>query len=123
MLYDFWDAFQQGQINSISSTADAAKRDVAHTAGRLQGEVVRLEAKIDKLALVSQALWELIRENTKLSDGDIERKIEEIDIRDGRKDGRMSGKPASCPKCNRPAHTRNRVCPFCGTALNRENVV
>jgi RNA polymerase subunit RPABC4/transcription elongation factor Spt4 len=123
MLYDLWDLYQQGQINSATETAEIAKRDGAHTADRLHREVLRLESKIDRLALIAQAQWELIRQKTGLSDKDIEARMAEIDVRDGRKDGRITGTPTTCPKCARPANTRNRVCPYCGTPIDKGHIV
>jgi hypothetical protein len=123
MLFDVWDLYQQGQIDSVTETPGAAKRDGAQNADRVQREVLRLESKIDRLALISQALWELLREKTSLSDQDIETKMTEIDLRDGRKDGRITGTVTICPKCARPAHTRDRVCPYCGAAIDRGHIV
>jgi ribosomal protein L32 len=123
MLYDLWDLFQQGQIASARDTAEFAKRDAAQNADRLHKEVLRLDAKIDRLAIISQALWELVRDKTGVTEKDIEARIAEIDARDGRKDGKITGRPTTCPKCDRPAHTRHRVCPYCGAALDKGHIV
>ena len=118
MLSDIWEIYQQGQLSDAAGNAEAAKRDAAQTSDRLHGEVRRLEAKIDGLALLCQALWEIIRDNTDFRDEQIEAKMKEIDLRDGRQDGRMVGHPTKCRKCGRPAHTRQRVCMYCGTAIH-----
>jgi hypothetical protein len=118
-----WDLIQQGQISQANATAESAKQDSANTSERLHKEVLRLEAKMDRLAIITQGLWELLSEKTDLTEKDIEAKIAEIDIRDGREDGKITGKPTTCPKCARPAHTRLRSCPYCGTALNKGHIV
>ena len=123
MLYDLWDLFQQGQIEHATTTAEYAKRDAAQNSARLHKEVLRLEVKIDRLAIISQALWELVREKTDLSEKDIEARIADIDAHDGRIDGKITGRPATCPKCARPVHTRHRVCPYCGTAVSDGHIV
>lgn len=113
---DLWDVFQQGQIADASARAEGARHDAqrAHdTALALQS---RLEAKIDHLALITQALWELLRERTSLDDADVEAKMAEIDRRDGRHDGRISGAMTECQACRRPVHSRQRACPYCGVA-------
>ena len=117
MIYDLWDVYQQGQISSAADTAAAAKRDAAHTDARLHNEVLRLESKIDTLALICQALVEILRDRGGVSEPDIEAKMKDIDIRDGRSDGRIIGKPTECPKCHRSAHTRQRVCMYCSTPI------
>ena len=120
---DFWDAFQQqGQIQSASIAAEAARDTALNAYEKVQREAHRLEAKIDGLALVSQALWELVRERTQLSDDDIRAKIAEIDARDGRIDGRITGMPGTCTKCHRPAHSRQATCMYCGTAIERHHI-
>jgi hypothetical protein len=110
-------------VGHATDTAEYAKRDVAQTSARLHKKGLRLEAKIDRLALISQALWELVRAKADLCDKDIEARIAEIDARDGRIDGRITGRPANCPKCARPVHTRHRVCLYCGAAVHDGHLV
>ena len=117
MIYDMWDVYQQGQISDAAHTAETAKQDASHTAARLHQEVLRLESKIDGLALICQALVEILRDSGGVSEASIESKIKEIDDRDGRSDGRIAGKPTECPRCHRPAHTRQRVCMYCSTPI------
>lgn len=118
-----WDLLQQGQISQANATAEFAKQNSASNAEKLHKEVLRLEAKMDRLAIITQGLWELLSEKTDLTEKDIEAKIAEIDIRDGRKDGKILGKPTTCPKCARPTHTRLRSCPYCGAALDKGHIV
>lgn len=123
MIFDLWDIVQQIQINEANRTAGYAKDSSRSNSDRIHNEVQRLEAKIDTLAIISQAMWEILREKTGLTEKDIEAKIAEIDIRDGRQDGKITGKPTQCPACDRPTHTRLKACPYCGTALNKPHVV
>ena len=122
-MIDIWDMFQQAQIDSATWKADSARRDATQASDRLHSEVLRLEAKIDGLALVCQALWELVRQETGLREGDIAKKIEEIDLRDGKKDGRITGRPLKCGKCGRPTHTRQRACMYCGETVGSGHIV
>jgi hypothetical protein len=117
LLHELWDVYQQGQISSTKYTAEAAKKDAAQTNARLHAEVLRLESKIDGLALICQALVEILRDRGGVLEADIDAKIKEIDERDGRADGRIAGQPVECPSCHRPAHTRQRVCMYCSTHL------
>src|SRR4051812_2098057 len=89
---------------------------------RAKRQIARLEAKVDGLALVSQAMWELLRERNQLSEGDILAKVAEIDGRDGRIDGRIAGALAKCVGCGRDVHSRQRACMYCGTATKREHI-
>lgn len=123
MIFDLWDIVQQIQINEANRTAGYAKDSSRSNSDRIHHEAQRLEAKIDTLAIISQAMWEMIREKTDLTEKDIEAKIAEIDIRDGRRDGKITGKPTQCPACDRPTHTRLKACPYCGTALKKTHIV
>lgn len=123
MIFDLWDIVQQIQINEVGRTAGYAKDTSRSNSDRTHQEVQRLEAKIDTLAIISQALWEVVREKTDLTEKDIEARIAEIDIRDGRKDGKITGKPTQCPACDRPTHTRLKACPYCGTTLKKTHIV
>jgi len=119
---DMWDVFQQGQINSASITAENAADTANRTSEKLHNEVRRLDDKIEGLALVCEALWELLREHSNLTDADVRAKMHEIDIRDGRADGRMTGRPYDCPACHRPVHTTHRHCIWCKTELNAGSI-
>jgi hypothetical protein len=119
---DMWDVFQQSQISSASVTADNAADKANRTSEKLHHEIRRLDSKIEGLALVCEALWELLREHSNLTDADVRTKMHEIDIRDGRADGRMTGQPYDCPTCNRPVHTTHSRCIWCNTELNTTSV-
>jgi len=71
--------------------------------------------RLDKLVLISMAMWELIRDKTKLTEEDLAVKISEIDMRDGQMDGRAApAKMKTCPSCNRAMSARHKRCLFCG---------
>jgi len=118
-----WDLIQQGQISQATTTAEFAKQDAANTSERLHKEVLRLESRIDRLSIITQGLLELVREKTDLTEADIEAKIAEIDARDGRLDGKITGKPTACPQCGRTGHSRLRSCPYCGAAMDKGHLV
>ena len=118
LINSLWNSHQQRQIGEASVDASQAKgaADKAHT------QLMRLEEKVDRLALASQALWELIRAATKASDDVLKKKMQEIDLRDGVKDGRMSRSARACPSCNRAVSRRHDKCMFCGTEVAKDHV-
>jgi hypothetical protein len=98
--------------------ADAAARAVGGlTAGGTAAEAARdrhqlLERRLEKLSLICQALWTLVRERTNLSEDDLARRVQEIDLSDGKLDGRVSG-AVDCGACGRRfARSRDR-CLYC----------
>ena len=48
---------------------------------------------MDRLALASQSLWEIVREQTGLTAEDLQKKILEVDLRDGNADGTAEPSP------------------------------
>ena len=84
-------------------------------ASRRSSEEVRaLEAKLDRLALVTRALWEIVRDRTTVSETMLEAKVKEIDQRDGKSDGKAGAKVSSCHNCGRVIQKGQTKCQYCG---------
>jgi len=83
LLDDLWNVFRQGRTGRASELAEAARRDSRHTDAQLHAEVLRLESKIDGLALICQALFEILRDRGGIEQAEVEAKIADIDLRGG----------------------------------------
>ena len=79
-----------------------------------RSEVKFLRANLERTLLICEALWELLRDKTKLTDDDLNKKLYEIDMRDGQVDGKNQRKVIDCPKCHRKVASRNAACLYCG---------
>ena len=90
-------------------------------AADVSSEVMRLQNRLDRLHLITQALWELLREKLALTDEQLTRLIEEIDSRDGVKNAKVAIKPVTCPDCKRPASVRTDMCIYCGKQVERKS--
>jgi hypothetical protein len=75
---------------------------------------VRLEEKLDRLALITRALFELVEQSNGVSEAQLSAKVVEIDMRDGQADGRMTARAKKCPKCDAMMSPRFARCLFCG---------
>ena len=106
----FWEFYQSRQIARANRKANSAKS----AAERTHLHINRLEGKIESLALACQSLWELLQEHTALTEADLEQKMEEIDMRDGQRDGRLSKRAEACEKCGRKTSRRRPNCLYCG---------
>ena len=115
----FWEMYQQVQIAGAQHTANRAEGKALNT----EIEMRRLHDRIDTLALTCQALWEMLRERTGLSDADIESRMQEIDLRDGIADGKMGHASTTCPACQRPISKRHQTCMYCGADLGSRDHV
>jgi len=77
-----------------------------------------LEFRLGKLEIVAEALWELLREKTDLSEVDLLERVAEIDLRDGRYDGKRKKSPSvECPKCGRMNSKQHGSCLYCGETI------
>jgi hypothetical protein len=78
-----------------------------------------LEHEIQRVKLLNQALWEVLREKTGLTDAELEKKIHEVDLRDGMQDGRMTETPLKCPTCGRVSSSKHWKCLYCGQLFEK----
>jgi len=84
--------------------------------------LAQLERRINRLALVSQAMWELLRERSNVTDKELADKILEVDLRDGQTDGRIAPTACECPNCHKPINSRRPTCVYCGVELKRRHL-
>ena len=112
------DIYQQRRIREAQSDAEKAQRKAKGVEEKLRD----LERRCDRMALASQALWELLKEKTNLSDSDIENKILEVDRRDGRVDGKLSRSVVACSSCGRKSNSTKSTCLYCGSRISKSNV-
>ena len=73
----------------------------------------QLNDRVDRLLIVVGAIWELIGENSKLSDEDLIARALQIDRRDGAEDGHYRLEAVDC-SCGAKVNPATHVCQFCG---------
>lgn len=113
MIGIIWDLYQSHRIGEL----DGRLSDVE--ASRSHDKVARdaafgLEDKMDRLALICCALFELMQSTAGVSEEQLRTKIAEIDLRDGQADGRITPRPKKCPKCDATISPKFQRCLFCG---------
>lgn len=106
------------EIASAKSQATSAEQKARNAAI----EIGKLAARLDSMALTSQAMWELLREKTDLTDDDLRQRMQEVDLRDGTADGRLKPVVADCQNCRRPVNSRRPACIYCGHEIQPEHV-
>jgi len=106
------------RIHEVRTKASQAKDKVE----RLAWEVEDLQRKSEALTVACQALWELLRSRTGLTDREILEKMQEIDFRDGRLDGKIGSTILRCPQCSRKNKSLRKTCLYCGCQLPTDHV-
>ena len=105
-----WEMYQQRRISQANTKAIRADL----RAGQLEGELEMMNDRIAVLALACQSLWELLQDHAGIAAADLDQKMEEIDLRDGVKDGKMTATTDTCAKCGRKTSRRRKNCIYCG---------
>ena len=112
------DIHQQGKINEARRQAERA----ANKADRYADDIKTLERRLDRLALASQALWEMLREAGHHSEEALAAKMQEIDLREGAADGKISRVVKNCLSCGRNSNSKRLECLYCGASLPAPNL-
>ena len=107
-----WNLLQHIQISQLRSQIDRVQ-GAGSSDEFARDAVVRLEEKVDRLALICRAMFELLQD-TGMTEEKLTAKVVEVDLRDGQQDGRMTAKPKRCPKCDAMMSPKFGRCLFCG---------
>ena len=98
--------------------ASIAARQAQSEAQKASSEVEFLRHDVDRLLMIAEALWTILKEQHGYDDAELMRRVQEIDLRDGRMDGRVAqSEPIACEKCGRPIGKRRGFCIYCGTPV------
>jgi hypothetical protein len=83
-----------------------------------EAQLMAIRSRLDALELACAGLWELLKEKAGYSDEEIAAYIREVDMRDGKLDGRANAEHTTCPSCGRRllAHGHKK-CLWCGAEL------
>jgi hypothetical protein len=101
--------------------ARSSASDASAAAGAALHKVEALSADVERLLMITEALWLIIKENNLVNDDELLSRIREIDLRDGRLDGRVARQVnPECPHCRRTLIGRHPLCLYCGRPVDRD---
>ena len=112
----FWELHQHLKINEARKDADRAY----YSAKNVGIEVSDLKGKCDKALLVCEALWTFINERLGITEDELIERIKEIDLSDGKMDGKARRTVMECPHCNRTISMRHPRCIYCGEVVEHD---
>ena len=119
MLEFLLEFHQNKKISDAQSKAQSASDKVESINDRLSLQ----DRKIEMLILVNQAIVELLVKKCRVSEDEILEQIEEIDLRDGIKDGKISNGCRKCFKCDRNYNHRLNKCLYCGYVYDSNQTI
>ena len=104
------------RINSIKSDMRAQKLNLDES----ELSAVSMRQDIEKLYMLVEALWLIVRETSGLEDEDLVELVKQVDLQDGRLDGRNSANAAvrKCANCGKTILRGKSKCAYCGSELH-----
>ena len=79
--------------------------------------VAEVEARLERTLLACEAMWTLLRDKVGLTDLELIERINDVDLSDGKLDGKVRKTAVSCPSCGRTISRRFPKCMYCGQAV------
>ena len=108
-------AAERAQQLQAETTAQSAEQQARSANQKL--ELMKLD--IERLLMISQALWLLAKQAHGYDDKVLTDLIAEIDANDGKLDGRVAPQPPQpCPFCGRTLMKRRPICIYCGKPVS-----
>ncbi len=102
-------------------SAEAAAAKAQNQAQKARTEVEVLRADIERLLMITEAMWGVLKDKFQYTDDELVNRVTAIDQRDGKLDGRVAPEaPPSCPRCGRTLERRRPFCIYCGQAIARD---
>jgi len=77
------------------------------------GDIEDLSARIDRLVLLSAAMWSIL-EDTGATEEQLIARLEQIDAEDDVRDGKITAKPIQCTNCDTLIPAGLTACQYCG---------
>lgn len=114
-MYDFIDgvfgSFSQAKIAGLSSLQANTDQRLTGTADRLSA----LEYRYERMHIVMVALWGLLKEHNGLTDEDLKRLVQAVEVSESKAGPSAGAMP--CPHCSRMVRKSASRCPWCGSAI------
>ena len=110
-MHIFWEIHQQRRIGQAKSAANSAKSAAVDA----KAQVREFQRQLDKSMMLVEALWTLCQEAHGWTDQQLVDRVTDIDLRDGKLDGKVSRSARPCPECERIIAADRSQCMWCGS--------
>ena len=110
-------------IPSTYDPEESIRRTLAREAAEVR-ERDALAVRVGNLSLAIESLLRLLNDKAVISDLDLRRMEQQVDLEDGHADGEyhpgLSPVPSHCPKCEARIPSGKRLCQLCGHSFPAE---
>ncbi len=91
-------------------------RAASSEAQRASTKVDQIQFDIERLLMITEALWTILKEQHGYDDAELQLRVAQIDMRDGKLDGKVARTaPVKCTKCGKTLLKKRPRCIYCGT--------
>lgn len=106
---------------NVDVTAHMAASHAEARAREVKTDIEIIRCDIERLLMITEAMWQIMKERFGYQDEELANRVVEIDRRDGKLDGRVApGPPPACPNCGRTLERKRAVCLYCGQLIARD---
>ena len=110
--------FYTSRFVTADPSAAQAAREGQRRADKAERNTEALQLDVERLLMITEALWMILKEQHGYTDEHLQERVMEIDLRDGRLDGKVApSDPTKCPACDRPLGRKRMSCIYCGEAV------
>lgn len=117
----FTDYRQRGQIRATQKIVASSQAAEVSRAEIQADKFEQLEARVDRLRLATESMWQLVKETTGLTEEHLIHRLEQLDSQDGQLDGKRVDRVTEC-ECGAMVNPRQAICVFCGVDAPRGTV-
>jgi len=106
-----FEAAQGGPPDPLAPVKEAPRPSAAADDSRRD-----MERRYERLRLVTMAMWALLKERSGLTEADLQKYVNQVDLIDGKLDGRLTREKGiiECAKCHRRVLKTALACVYCG---------
>ena len=108
---DFFSSFESrrrfADLRAVTARQEA-------TFESLRRQLEDSEGRLDKAMLALESLIEILTEHEITSREEILARMDIVDLRDGKLDGKVTAEVVDCTACNRPISPKMARCLYCG---------
>ena len=106
-------------INPAETLAKDRVRETQVLAQQASSENMKLKDEIHHLAIIVEAMWELLKSKTGTADEDLRKQIVEVEFEKAKAHTTMTVK---CKSCTRPVSLKTKTCLFCGEKVETKEI-